>query len=208
MKPSITKDFAGKPATAEFERRDGERTLTTYRLVIVLHQNDEGLARCRNISDSGMKLDLGMDIEPGELIEIVFSPSVVLLGRIIWRHDGSCGVEFLERIDSAQLLSRTALEIRSPGARAPRLKIETTAVVRYEENSLELLVHDVSLNGMKVSHNGELRPGQRIGIVLQGQSERPGVVRWTREKSAGLMLLEPFSVEELGSLRYICGGSG
>lgn len=207
MKPLFRKDFEGKSGAVSFERRDGDRALTTYRLVRILHRNDEGLARCRNISDSGMKLDLGMFIARGELIEIVFTPSVVLLGRVIWLHSGSCGVQFMERIDSAELLSRTAIEMRSPGARPPRLKIETTAIVRFQEGSLELLVQDISLSGMKVSHNGELRPGQKVGIVLKGQCERPSVVRWTRERSAGLMLLEPFSVEELGSLRSICGGN-
>lgn len=192
----------------DLERRDGDRSLTTYRLVRVRHRHDEGLARCRNISDSGMKLELTMDIAAGERIEIIFSQTAILPGQVIWVDGRSCGVQFAQRIDSEKLLASTAVEGRSPGARPPRLRVETTAIISYDDVAQEVVVEDVSLRGMKILHDGELGPGLRILIALKGQSKRHGVVRWSRGRSAGLMLLEPFSVEELGSLRSIGGRCG
>lgn len=59
---------------------------------------------------------------------------------------------------------------------------------------------------------GELIPGQvvwasgrdcGIKIVLPSGLERAGVVRWTKDNSAGVMLLDPFTTQELGSARKL-----
>lgn len=60
----------------EDERRNGQRTRTIYRLVHIGCTGDEGLARCRNISDGGVGLRLIMPVQLNDEITIAFSPTV------------------------------------------------------------------------------------------------------------------------------------
>jgi hypothetical protein len=52
---------------------------------------------------------------------------------------------------------------------------------------------------MKVTQVDEFRPGLRVKVTVGNGRERKAVVRWAKDETAGLYLLDPFSVEELGS---------
>lgn len=185
------------------ERRGATRTMTIYRLVQVEHDGDEGLARCRNISDTGMKLDLTMPAAVDDLVKVTFSPTFALSGRIAWIDGKDCGVAFDGRIDCADLLHRSASEAHASSAREPRLKANLPARMIVDGQNCRTIVSDISQHGMKLTHEGSLRAGLRICVVLQCGAKKAGIVRWADDKLAGMFLSEPFSVDELGSIRAL-----
>lgn len=187
-------------AAGTSDRRRGERTRAVYRLVHVQNERDEGLARCCNISDGGMALRLTMPVRLNDTVKVAFSPSVVLEGQVAWVNGGDCGVKFAETIDSGALLRETSAEARSEGARAPRLKTEMPARVLIEGRVRKTIIQDVSQSGVKLSHEGEFQPGLPVKVMLPDGEEKDGVVRWSSENIAGLYLIDPFSVDDLGSV--------
>jgi hypothetical protein len=189
------------------DRRSAQRTLTIYRLVHVEHERDQGLGRCRNISDTGMKLDVHMAVAVGERVKVTFSPSLAVSGRIAWCELNECGVMFDERVDCAALLQQSSLEMHSDGAREPRLQATAKAKVIVDGQLLATVLDDISLHGMKVAHVPNLRPGLRVWVILECGAERAAVVRWVRGGHAGLFLSDPFSVEELGSVCALSAGT-
>jgi hypothetical protein len=192
---------------ARQERRSATRTMTIYRLVQVAHDGDEGLARCRNISDTGMRLDVKMPMAVNDKVRVTFSPTFALSGRIVWREGSDCGVAFERPIDCAELLHRSALEARTE-TREHTLNAHLPASVLVDGRTCPTLVSDISQHAMTLTQDGTLTPGLRVWIILQCGAEKAGVVQWVDDSSAGVMLLDPFSVDDLGSIRALelsCG---
>lgn len=185
----------------EWERRGVDGALTVFRVVRVTYDGDEGLATCRNISDAGMKLDLSMPLALNDLVEVAFSPSISLSGHVVWRNGHECGIAFERKVDSAALLSSSAAEAQAHGARSPRLKSKMHATVVADGHSLRTLISDISQRGMKLTHDGQLYVGLQVKVLFGSGKAVAGVVRWSRGNDAGLYLLEPLSVMDLGSVR-------
>lgn len=58
-------------------------------------------------------------------------------------------------------------------------------------------VTDVSQRGVGFAHDGEFHPGMHVMILLEDGRERRGVVRWSTDQNAGMMLVEPLADLEL-----------
>lgn len=187
------------------DRRIDPRFLTVYRLVKVQHAGDEGLGRCRNISDGGARLELHMDLYLGDRITIAFSAHDSVDGRIVWAMGNDYGIAFDAPIDCLSLLGRTRDETTP---RAPRLATNLPARITYDGGTCRSVVSDVSVRGMKIASRREFHPGLRVRVMLDGGRESEGVVRWTRDNVAGVMLLDPFAVEELGSVKALAHRNG
>lgn len=203
MQPRL--DMRQGPAPAELQtvspdRRSEARFLTVYRLVKVQHAGDEGLGRCRNISDGGARLELHMDLHLGDRISVAFSPLEMVSGRIVWIMGNDYGVEFDRPVDCFSLLGHAKDQA---DARPPRLTTNLPARVAYDGGTCRSVVSDLSVCGMKIASTHEFHPGLRVRVMLGSGRESEGVVRWTRDNIAGIMLLDPFSVEELGSVRRL-----
>lgn len=203
MQPRLNVRHA--PVPVEFQtltpdRRSDARFLTVYRLVKVHRAGDEGLGRCRNISDGGARLELHMELCLGDRISIAFSPLDTVSGRIVWIMGNDYGIKFDEPIDCLSLLGHT----RDQAApRAPRLTTNLPARIAYDGGTCRSVVSDLSVRGMKIASTQEFHPGLRVRVILNGGRESEGVVRWSRDNIAGVMLLDPFSVEELGSVKRL-----
>src|SRR5690606_36265061 len=137
-------------------RRRYERSRLVYRLVHVEHEGDEGLARCRNISDGGMKLDLSMPVTPGAEIEVAFSGEHIFVGKVIWARNGQCGVALDHRIDSDALLRESAAETRSKGFPGLRLQKNVIGTLRFDGLTRRVCVQELSQHGLTLTHDGDV----------------------------------------------------
>lgn len=152
--------------TSVTERRHVPR-IPTARMVRVAHDGCMTFARCRDISDKGVKLCFLEPIEPGEQVEVAFSNRVSLRGRVVWVEGPECGIAFDREIDSVALLNSTALEARSEldrvrdrGASSPR--VSTASARRF-------------------------RPGLNVVLMLESGREERAVLDWTMDNVAGLL---------------------
>jgi len=182
------------------DRRSSQRTLAIYRLVQVESGGDRGFARCRNISDSGVRLELSMPLEVDHTLRVSFSPRNVLSGRVVWKEGNSFGIAFEGEIDSAAVLRKSADELHGDCARAMRLEANLPARVSLDGAKRDTMVMDISLRGVKITHDGTLRRGMTITVILACGAQRDGTVRWSKGALAGVYFSEPFSVDELGSI--------
>jgi hypothetical protein len=185
------------------ERRAVPRLQTVLRVGRVVAAHDEGLVRVTNISDQGAHLRIRLCVLAGEFLTLELAEDVRLAGRVVWTSGDECGVQFDRPIDCGALLSRLAASAAQGLARPVRLPVAALAVIR-SENGLRLAkVSDVSQRGMKLSHDGSFTQGLNIKITLASGLERLGVVRWSKDNVAGIMLLQPLSADDLGSARSL-----
>lgn len=87
------------------DRRSQARLLSISRFVTVEHAGRERLARCRNISDGGAKLDLRQRLAVGDRVAITFSPQDVVCGKVVWSDGHEHGIAFDELVDCVRILS-------------------------------------------------------------------------------------------------------
>lgn len=181
------------------DRRNATRSLTVCKVVKVERDGDEALARCRNISDNGMKLEVSMPLSLMEPLRVELAPGLHVDARVVWTNGDECGLFFDRSIDCGELLRRSA-EGKS-ATRSPRVKSSIPALIHAEGRARDTMISNISQRGMRITHRGEFQPGLNVKVMLQNGLEKCAVVRWTHENFAGLFLLDHLSVEEVEELR-------
>lgn len=181
------------------DRRAAARIVTICRLVKIKGRHGEGLARCRNISNGGVKIETYMPVKLRERVTISFSPSVEIEGTLIWIDGSEGGVSFDAPIDCIAILRKTAPS--NPQSRPPRVPTSLPASLSLPGGGkCGTLVSDISLQGMKITHDGTLRSGLNVTVMLADGLERRAMVCWTRGDLAGLQMIDRFRLEELPQL--------
>jgi hypothetical protein len=64
-------------------------------------------------------------------------------------------------------------------------------------------LRDISQRGAKVVHDGRFFAGLAVKIQINPEIERRGIVRWSRDGIAGVQLMVPLSVDDLGSISLL-----
>lgn len=185
------------------ERREEDRKRLVYRLVHVEHEGDQGLGRCRNISDGGMKLELTMPVTVGARIKVAFSAIHVFEGVVIWAKGRLCGVALEERINFDVMLRQSAAETRARGFPGLRPSGHLWATLRCDGSVREARIAELSQHAVKLSHEGRMTTNLHLSLRFGNGRERHGVVRSNKDNVADVILFEPFSVGELGSIAML-----
>lgn len=185
------------------ERRSDTRVQTVFRVARVIAAADEGLARVRNMSDQGARLRMLMPLALSDSLTLEFADGWALSGQVVWKLGDEFGLQFDQPINCADLLAVLAAGTRCGSTRPVRLAVLTTALTRSERGLRCAKVADISQRGLKLVHNGSMSVGLQLKITLPSGLERRGIVRWTKNDMAGVMLLEPLSVEALGSAQSL-----
>ena len=184
----------------EIDRRHSGRVQTVFRIARVLTSTDEGLARVQNISDHGVRLQLHIPVLPGDMIVVELAEGMRIAGRVVWTLGMECGLELDQAVDSAGLLAELALQAKNATGRPLRLPVAVIAITRSAIGTRVVEVTDISQRGMKLVHDGSFTEGLHVKVCFSSGMERRGVVRWSHDNLAGLILLEPFSTKELGCI--------
>lgn len=94
----------GLSLAARMSDRREQRRVRAPRVVQVAHEGAAAYARCRDFSDTGMKLDLTVPLQLNDIVTVALSPSVMLCGSVAWVRGRECGVVFDGPVDSDALL--------------------------------------------------------------------------------------------------------
>lgn len=194
---------ADSPALAAGDRRADSRVQTVFRIARVITGMDEGLARIRNMSDQGACLRMLMPATLSDSLTLEFADRMEVRGQVIWQREEDFGLQFDQPINCAHFLAVLAAGARCGSTRPVRLPLATTALTRSEVGLRCARVVDISLRGLKLVHDGSLTEGLDLKVTLPSGLDRLGRVRWVREDRAGVLLLQPLSVDALGSMHRL-----
>lgn len=185
------------------DRRKDGRIRTVYRLAPIKSSCGTGLARVRDISDEGMRLQTNMPVMLGDRVGVRLSDTQRLEARVVWTNGEECGLRFDAPIDSANVLRLAVRDARQPGARPARMELNRQAVAMGDDGPRPVRVCDISQRGMKLAHRARFTPGMPVKVILESGFSRRGVVRWNENGFAGVMLSETFEVDQLGRLELL-----
>lgn len=177
-------------ASSRFGCRDGfmlagrmteRRGLTrprSARLVQVTHAGDTAYARCRDFSDTGMKLDLTDPLAINDEVTISLSPSIVLCGTVAWMDGRKCGIVFDGPVDSAALLDAVS---DGPAETAPPATLD----LLHRRRTAHDLPHRHERNERL---SAVFKPGLSVTVMVAPDRERRGVFHWAADNAAALEL--------------------
>lgn len=201
--PTLAASATSVLAKTQDHRRNSARVRTVYRVAPVYTGKSHGLAQVRNISDGGMRLRMALAVNLGDRVTLALSESQILEGTVVWEENQECGLKFDYPIDSFACLRATCEEARRPGARPPRIPVAKAVLARSESGMRAVKLQDISQSGMKIAHDGSLNSGMKVKITLPSGIERRGVVRWSGDGMAGIMLTETFTQRELSDVEIL-----
>lgn len=157
-------------------RADARQRLT--RTVQVMHEGRTAQARCANMSDTGMKLDLTSPLELNDMVTVALSPTIVLCASVAWLNGSECGLVFDAAVDSASLLEAAGLERQTAPA-------ETLALLGGRPGVSHVPIRQREESAPETQH---FQPGLAVTVMVGPDRERRGVVRWARDNFAALEL--------------------
>ena len=173
-------------------RRRDDRTNTAGRLVRVEHDQDEGLARCHNISNGGMAISAVIPLDLNDHVTITISLTE-LSGRVVWLNGRNCGIAFDQPIDSAHVLQSEPAGRILESARSPSPTTALRATLSYQGGASPAVVGPASARGVKAVNDGNFQPGLKVRVILDDGSEANGILDWRQDNIARVMLLEPLA---------------
>lgn len=171
------------PPGPSFERREGERHLTLFRVGTLVIDGQRELCLIKNISSGGMMLRAYRDLAVGQPVSIELKHGQPLAGQISWIRDQQVGFTFDEPIDVLGVLAPVT---DGPTPRMPRIETETYATVREGARTYHMRTCDISQGGIKVASTVSLPVGAEVVVTLPGLSPLPGSVRWAERGFVGI----------------------
>lgn len=199
MYNSLAERHHVSPDLGSNERRSSPRIRSVFFVVRVTRDADAGLFLVRNISDVGMSLVAHVELQVGERLSIALSDDVSITGSVAWCEGQFCGVEFDEPVDCESFLKSFSKAKRDHQRAAMRLPVMKRATSYSMAGIHSVQVTNVSPRGVGLAHDGALRSGMFISLVLESGATRRGAVCWSKNGQAGVLLSEPFTLEELES---------
>lgn len=173
------------------------RTATVFRPVLVETEGFAGFCLVRNISSNGLMGEVYTVFAADTAVTLQFEAYAAIEGQIRWCKDGRVGIEFLEPIDVASLLSTIASKsLDGKVNRAPRLPIQSLGEIIFDGRPIPIKLQNISQKGLMVQAKF-LQPGEEVVVQLDGMPSRKAVVRWTQDGIAGLNFISLIPFAEL-----------
>jgi hypothetical protein len=176
------------------ERRGSERDLKILRVGTLVIDGRRELCLIRNISAGGVMAHVYSRLVPGQPVIVELKTRQPVAGRIVWVRDANAGIAFDTPVDVAELLANPAVLDNGWRPRTPRVEIDRMATLRAGARTYWVHARDISQSGVKVETDHPPAPDAEVVLALEGFRPLPGVVRWSRDDSCGIVFnqLIPF----------------
>lgn len=164
---------------------------------------DSGLCSVMDLSDGGACIKTVVRLARGDAVRIAFDSDNCIDGTVVWQVEGSAGICLNRPISSFALIRKIAGDRWARNSRAPRLPTRIPAQVSSATGSFASTVLDISQQGMRLSHSGQLPPGAAVEIVIASGLNARGRVCWSDAQCAGIQISGKLPASDLASARYL-----
>jgi hypothetical protein len=178
------------------ERRNDERLSAMLRVgKLTDAAGNQQLIKVKNLSAGGIMALVTKLPAVGDQVAVELS-SEAIPATVVWTREDMAGLKFDQNIDLGELLAGRK-QRHGFRARPPRLQIPCKASVRVGKTYYTVVVHDISLAGIKVAPIEEYCVGKKVIVVVESLRPTKGEVRWYSERRAGIVFDQPLDFDEL-----------
>lgn len=157
----------------------------------VIHDSGSRLdCSIRRISALGATLRGTLKKSPGDDISVELATGHRHAATIDWVEGGEAGIRFHQPIDVLALINRKLVSQTAERRAMPRVEIRCSAFVKKGEDFLPVTIRNISAGGLQVEGEGLPVQGTFVSIFIDGLIVPAGEIAWSKDKLAGIELLE------------------
>lgn len=179
------------------DRRKADRQITIFRLAKIESGVAEGWGFIKNISSSGIMIEIHPSFELGHTTTVAFTDDLELLGSVRWRKGALVGVQFCSDINVAELLANLTIHNKHQPARLPRVRMTRSIILRIGSAVVKAEICDISPAGIRINTHYQCQIGNRLTLLVPELGDLAGTVRWQKGTEIGIKFQERVSVPQI-----------
>lgn len=189
--------FDSEHEEIKFDRRMNDRQIAIFRLAKVKSGLAEGWGFIKNISSSGMMIEIHPSFELDRTASITLTDDVELTGNLRWRKGALAGIQFCDAINVAALLANLMIHKKGQSARLPRVYMKQPIRLRNGSNLMDAEICDISPAGICIKTQHLFDAGSKLTLLVPELGDITGRVRWQKNSRAGISFSERISIPNL-----------
>ena len=183
----------------ESDRRRQDRHIAMLRLAKIRAKSGEGWGFIKNLSATGMMVEVHSGFELGDRVSAFLNEDQELTGSVRWRKQSLAGVMFSETIDIAELLSRSSVAKNGRVPRLPRVEMQHPINLYLGSRRIHAEICDISPSGICVKTGVSFEIGKKMRLAVSGLMEIEGAVRWQLGERVGIIFSQRLPLNDLMS---------
>lgn len=159
----------------------------------IYHDGVRQTCEIRKISALGATIGSNLAPALGDRVAVEIATGQRPAGKIAWARGGELGVRFDDSIDVVALLNRQLVSQTPERRTMPRLEVRCGAHVKCGGQLWPATLRNISARGLQLEGDGLPAAGSYVSVFIDGLNIPSGEVIWSRDKLAGVELLEELS---------------
>lgn len=184
-------------ATLADDQREHERHITICRLAKLKAGEKEGWAVVKNLSESGMMLEVHPSFDLDDIVTIHLSEDQHLTGTVRWRKDTAVGVHFFKAIDVTEILKKPTTKQNGKLTRLPRVKVNCPIEIKANVKTISSVIMDISPGGLCVKSDHPFEIAERVALSIPKLPRIIGHIRWQARGFVGIAFQQRVNIPDL-----------
>ncbi|AMO72105.1 PilZ domain-containing protein [Sphingorhabdus sp. M41] len=197
IESGISSDAASDNILADEDRRKQDRHIAMLRLAKIKTESGEGWGFIKNLSATGMMVEVHPDFELSDGISALLTEDQELAGTVRWRKKALAGIEFTTPIDIAEVLAKPNEAKHGRISRLPRIEMKHPINLYQGSRLIHGDICDISPAGICVSTDFTFEIGKNLRLSVPELLDITGTVRWQSGQRVGIVFSKRLPLDDL-----------
>ena len=179
------------------DRRKQNRHIAMLRLAKIKAEAGEGWGFIKNLSATGMMVEIHPNFELGDTVSALLTEEQELTGTVRWRKKALAGIEFSTPIDMAKVLSKPNDAKQGRVSRLPRIEMKHPINIYQGSRLVHADICDISPAGICVRTEHIFEIGKNLRLSVPDLLDISGTVRWQSGARVGIVFSQRLPLDDL-----------
>ncbi len=184
-------------AQPDEDRRKQDRHIAMLRLAKIQTKSGEGWGFIKNLSATGMMVEVHPNFDLGDTITALLTEDQQLAGTVRWRKKALAGVEFFSPVDIAKVLTKPFETKRGRVSRLPRIEMQHPINLYQGSRMIHADIRDISPAGICVATDFTFEIGKNLRLSVPDLLDINGTVRWQAGNRVGIVFSQRLPLDDL-----------
>ena len=167
------------------------------RLAKIKTKSGEGWGFIKNLSATGMMVEVHPNFELGDSVSALLTEDQELAGTVRWRKKALAGVEFFSPIDIAKVLAKPGDAKQGRVSRLPRIEMTHPINLYQGSRLINADIRDISPAGICVATDFTFEIGKKLRLSVPDLLDINGTVRWQSGNRVGIVFSQRLPLDDL-----------
>lgn len=182
---------------ADEDRRKQDRHIAMLRLAKIKADSGEGWGFIKNLSATGMMVEVHPNFELGDTVSALLTEDQELSGTVRWRKQALAGIEFSAPIDISKVLAKPSDAGQGRVSRLPRIEMKHPINLYQGSRLVHADICDISPAGICVATDFTFEIGKNLRLSVPELLDINGTVRWQSGNRVGIVFSQRLPLNDL-----------